>query len=159
MEEGGRGLDLHPLPERQVPHRLRDEGAEVEELDALVAGPPEVVRMDEVERAEQLVRIECRQVPLELFPVAHHHRDLAEVRGLAARWHMPEHPDLPGRWVQQPAEHLQGRRLAGAVRPEEPDNLARRDVEADPVDRMDLAVIPPDEAPNSGAEAALADGD
>ena len=37
----------------------------------------------------------------------------------------------PGRRLQQPAQHADGRRLAGAVAAEEAEDLAARDVEAD----------------------------
>ena len=43
--------------------------------------------------------------------------------------------DAPGGRLQQPRNHPQRRRLAGAVRAEEAVDLARRDVEADAVDR------------------------
>jgi hypothetical protein len=47
---------------------------------------------------------------------------------------------------QERREHEDRGRLAGAVRPEEPVDLARRHLEVDPVDRPDAALELPDEA-------------
>ena len=66
---------------------------------------------------------------------------------------MAEHPRLAGGRVEEPREHLQRRRLAGAVRAEEADDLAGRDLEGDVVDCTDLPVLPPDEALDGSARA------
>ena len=50
----------------------------------------------------------------------------------------PEHPRLPRRRDQQRDEHLDRRRLARAVRPEEAEELALLDREADPAHGLDL---------------------
>ena len=47
----------------------------------------------------------------------------------------------PGRRLQQPGDHPERRRLAGAVRAEEAVDLAGLDVEADAVDRGERAVL------------------
>ena len=109
-----------------------------------------------VDRADQLERVEGGQVPLELVPVAHHHRDPAQEVALALRRRVAEHPRLARRRVQQARQHLERGGLAGAVGTEEADDLARRDLEADPVDRLDLARVAADQAPGRGADAALA---
>ena len=48
----------------------------------------------------------------------------------------------PAVGIEEPGEHLQRGRLAGAVRSEEPDDLARRDVEGDPLDGDDILGLP-----------------
>src|SRR5262249_56378816 len=40
-------------------------------------------------------------------------------------------PHLPARRLEQPAEHLDGRRFAGAVRAEQPENLPMLNLQAD----------------------------
>ena len=111
-----------------------------------------------VDRAEQLERVERGQVPLELVPVAHHHRDPAQELALPLRRRVAEHARLARRRVQQPRQHLERRRLAGAVGPEEADDLAARDLEADAVDRGDLARLAPHQALRRGADPRLAHG-
>ena len=43
--------------------------------------------------------------------------------------------------MEQAADRLEGRRLAGAVRPDQGDDLAPADLEADPLQGVDLAVV------------------
>ena len=47
---------------------------------------------------------------------------------------------VPAGRVDQRAQDADGRRLAGAVGPEEAERLARRDLEVDSGDRLDVAV-------------------
>ncbi len=159
MQQRADHLDLHPLAEREVPHRLADEVVDVEQFDQLVAKRRELGTRDPVDRPVQLVRVERRQVPLELVAVAHHERDPAEEVALALRGDVPEHARLAGRRVEEPGEHLQRRRLAGAVRAEKADDLSLADLEDDVVDRADLTMLAADEALDGRAEARLALGD
>ena len=78
---------------------------------------------------------------------------------LALRGDVAEHARLARGRVEQPGEHLQRRRLAGAVRAEEADDLALADLEADVVDRAHLAVLAADEAPDGRAQPRLPLGD
>ena len=78
-------------------------------------------------------------------------RSKKRARGAAATW--PATRDLAGRRVEQPREHLQRRRLAGAVRPEEPDALARLDREREIGDRAHLFVRPPKDERSAAHEA------
>ena len=52
-----------------------------------------------------------------------------------------EHPDLPRGGLAQREEHVEGCRLARAVRAEEGDGLAPAELEAQPVDRLQTAVV------------------
>jgi len=65
-------------------------------------------------------RIERGEIPLQLVAVPHHERHPPQVVALTLRRHVPEDAALPGCREQQPGEHLQGRRLSGAVRPRKP---------------------------------------
>ena len=77
-----------------------------------------------IDRPDQLERVERRQVPLELVAVAHDHRDPAQERGLAPGRDVTQDDGLAAGRVEEPAQHLEAGRLAGAVRPEEADDLA-----------------------------------
>src|SRR5438876_9573331 len=102
--------------------------------------------MEAVDRAQELERVERWQVPLQLVAITHDHRDLAEVRRFAARRLVAQDAHSSGGRVQEAGEHLEGGRLAGPVRTEEADDLARRNIETDAVDGMNLAVLPAQEA-------------
>ena len=54
---------------------------------------------------------------------------------------VPGHDGAAGRRPHQGAEDADGGRLAGAVRPEEPERLPRRDLEVDAADGLDIAVL------------------
>src|SRR4029077_11375671 len=51
-----------------------------------------------------------------------------------------EHTHLAGVALAVPLEDLDGRRLAGAVRPEQPEDLSLLDREIDPADRLEVPV-------------------
>src|SRR4029079_15443498 len=124
--------------------------------DELVAHAHELRARQAVDRADQLERVERGQVPLELVPVAHHHRDPAQEVALPLRRRVAQHPRLDRRRIQQAGQHLEGGGLAGPVGPEEADDLAGRDLEADPIDRLDLARVASNQAAGRGPDAALA---
>src|SRR5207248_3642559 len=69
---------------------------------------------------------------------------------------VPEDANLAAGRVQEAGQHLQRRRLAGAVRAEEADDLARLEVERHAVDRSDFAPAAVDEAAHGRGEARLA---
>src|SRR5690606_11281980 len=53
-----------------------------------------------------------------------------------------QHPRLAIRRAQQPQQHADGRRLAGAVRPEKAEDLPAPHAEADVIDRAAAAEVP-----------------
>ena len=57
-----------------------------------------------------------------------------------------EHARLPARREEQRDQHLDRRRLAGAVRAEQAEQLALLDGERDAAHRLDLERLPPDHA-------------
>ena len=80
-------------------------------------------------------------------------RDAAgQVAGVGADGHglgddvPPEHSRRPGRRVQEPEQEPDEGALAGAVGPEEPEHLARADVERDVVERRDRRAAMPQPA-------------
>src|SRR5262249_12908082 len=138
------------------PDRLAHEIADVQQLDELVARRPELLSRNAVDRPVQLVRVERRQIPLQLVTVPHDERDPAQEGALTPRRDEAEHERLAAAWVQEAREHLQRRRLAGPVRPEEADDLARLDRERNLVDRTDLPRLAPDEALGGRYQAGFA---
>ena len=90
-----------------------------------------------VDRAIELERLGRRQVPEELLLLTEDEHDLLQERVLAPPRLVAVDADLPARRVEQAREDLERRRLSRAVRAEEADALARRDVEVDAVDRRD----------------------
>ena len=156
MEQRADDLDLHPLAERQVTHRLAHEILDVEQCDQLVSHCKEVFAPQAVDGTVQFEGVERRKIPLELVAVAHHECHLAQVVALPPPRHVAEDVRFAGGGMQQARQHLQGGRLAGAVRAEKPDHLARPDVEGNRVDRADLAPPATDDAAQRRGEAALA---
>ena len=57
--------------------------------------------------------------------------DAGEGGGAAAREVVAEQADVPGRRLREAEEHADERRLARAVRPEEPERVPARDLEVD----------------------------
>src|SRR5690606_4108716 len=86
--------------------------------------------------------------------LAHDERDPAQERRLAAERHVPLDLDVAGRRGEEPGQHLEGRRLAGAVRAGEADALTALDRERDAVDGDDGLVA----AAEDGAERRLEAG-
>ena len=94
VQQGSDDLHLHPLSQRKVADRLAHQIPHVEQLDQLVAHAPEVVLRDPVDGAIELERIDGRQVPLQLIPVAHDQGYLAEEHLLPAGGDVAEHPAI-----------------------------------------------------------------
>ena len=119
----------------------------------------ELVAGDPVDRPVQLVRVERGQVPLQLVPVPHDERDPAQEATLPLRRDEAEHVRLPSARIEQAGEHLERGRLPGAVRAEEADDLARRNVERDLVDGTHLAGLAPYQTLRGRDETGFALGD
>jgi hypothetical protein len=99
------------------------------QLDQLVPRALEIFAWQTVDRAVQLERVERGDVPLQLVTVSHDHRHPAEVVLFTARRNVPQNSGFAARGIEQACEHLQRRRFARAVRPQEADDLAGLDIE------------------------------
>src|SRR5688572_27295820 len=135
----GVALDALLLAALQADHleQLVDPGALALRLDAIeLREIPEVV-----ERREPLVEpaVAAEDVSDAL---AHPVRVLDDVAA--------EHERLPRRGDEEGDQHLDRRRLAGAVRPEEAEQLALADLEADAANGLDL-----ERPPAEGARGRL----
>ena len=115
MEQRADDLDLHPLAERQVTHRLAHEILDVEQCDQLVSHCKEVFAPQAVDGTVQFEGVERRKIPLELVAVAHHECHLAQVVALPPPRHVAEDVRLARGGMQQARQHLQGGRLAGPM--------------------------------------------
>ncbi len=133
-DHGQRDRQALPLPAREL-HRLRVRLVQEPDLgDHLRRVEP-----PRIEAREQLRHLEHGEARVE--------RDLLELdadtglerAGLPARVEA-EHADTTGVALPQADEHLHGRRLAGAVGPEQAEDLSGLDAERDPVDRPQLPV-------------------
>src|ERR1700694_3000754 len=129
VEQRAHDFHLHPFSERWVSHRLAYDVCDLEQLDQLVPHGDEVVLGQTVDRPIQLERVEGGQIPLQLAAGAHDERDPAEKIPLSSGWYVAEHARLAAGWIQKAGEHLEGRRLARAVWPQEADDFARFDLE------------------------------
>ena len=156
MEESRGELDLHPLTERQLAHRLVDERLQLEELDEPIEPRLEVRVGDPVNLLEHEERVRRWDIPHELCAIPHEQRDPPKERVLASPRREVEDPSVSAGRIEQAGEHLQGRGLARSVRPEEADDLAARDLEVDPTDRRDILELPVEEPAHGGANAGLA---
>jgi hypothetical protein len=104
---------------------------EPDRLDQLVDRAPAVLRGQPVELAEHPELLADGQDPVaRLLAARDHVHDPADLLGLVLN---VEAEDLRGplRRQQQRREDLDQRRLAGAVRPEQPEELARLDLKID----------------------------
>ena len=137
-----RQVAAHPLPEAELAHRSVEERPEVQQLGQL--GEPGPVRrtLDAVKMADQGQAVAQRQVPPQRGALAEHHADAPGQRRALPRRVQPRHPYAPGGRREDAGQHLDRGGLPGAVRAEVADELARRDGEGDPVDRVDEGTAP-----------------
>ncbi len=159
VQQGSGQLALHPLAERELPHRLVDDGGESQEIDQLRAALLEIRLGDVVDRPVQEERLFRGEIPHELLTVAEHQCDAALERRATRPGFEPRDPHLPARGVEQAGEHLQRGRLAGAVGSEKGDDLAGLDLEADLAHRLHLAVAGAEQRPHGAGQPRVADFD
>ena len=136
VEERGGDVGAHPLSERERADRRLDEGVDLEDVveerhPLLEVGVGDVV--DLLQDREAFVE---REVPPELGALT---EDDADVEGVPDPFLVGDDAvddDRPGGRREDPGEHLDGRRLAGAVRADVADDLAFPDREGDAVDGL-----------------------
>ena len=101
VEERSRHLALHPFPQRQVAHGLVQERRQIEQLDQLVERLAKDRRLEPIDRAVSLERVDHRNVPEQLVALAHHQRDLAQEVAIAPGRDVREDVDLTAGGMQQ----------------------------------------------------------
>ena len=131
VEEAAGEVHLLALAGRERADALLALLHHADRLDQLVDAPPAVLRRESVELAEHPELLADREDPVaRLLAARDHVHDPADLLGLV---HDVEAED-PGRALrgeQQRRQDLDQRRLAGAVRPEQPEELAGLDLEVD----------------------------
>ena len=133
---GDRDPPLHPARQRlDLARGPLGELHEVEQLGgaALALGPREV----EVAAVDDQV-LGDRELVVELVGLRHDAEAGAD-RPAVRRRVEAEHPQRAGGRRRRAADHPHRRRLAGAVRSEEPERLAAVDLDVDPVDGREVA--------------------
>ena len=136
-------LAAHPLPERELPDRGVQERAPCPAARRTAPAGAGPLGRQPVDRGQQPERLGQRQVPPQLAALAEHDPDPpGQLPPLPNRL-QPAHPDPARGRHEDPGEHLDRRRLAGAVRADVADALAGPDGERDPVHRPHDPLLPP----------------
>ncbi len=133
MDQRGRDIGPHALPERQPAHGGIQELAQAEQFGELIHETSAVGRRHIVHRGQYLEGIDGRKVPPQLRALAKHHTDLLRHLSARPRRRQPIHLHLPARRMQDPSEHLHGGGLPSPIRPYVAHELTLGDIEADPV--------------------------
>ena len=138
-------IAAHALTERQLAHGRTQKRVEIEQL----AHTANVVRValgrHTINVAQQLERIDQRQIPPQLCPLAEHDADaLSQLLASAVRHHT-QHLHLSAARDQNARQHLDGGRLARPVRAQTADHLAAVDRERHVAHGADLAILAHDE--------------
>jgi hypothetical protein len=156
VQQRGDQLALHPLAEAQLAHRATHDLAHREQAHELIEATAVVADVDVEHHAVELEGVHRRQIPAQLALLPHDEADRPQELRTPLRRHLPRHPQLTRARIQQPGQHLQGRRLAGPVGPEEADALPRTQREAQVLHRVDLAVLPAHQRAQRRPQAGLA---
>ena len=140
VQQRGDQFALHPLAQAQLAHRHVELLTEIEQLDELAEVVSMPIVVGAVDVVEQIEALDQRQVPPQLAPLPEHDPDAPSERDASAHRHKPGDLDVAGRRRQDAGEHLDRRRLPGAVRSEVADHLPRLDRDADTGDGVDDAL-------------------
>ena len=87
MQQRRREIAAHALAEAELAHRHVEQRFELEQRDQLVARACEARRRDAIDVAQQIERLDHRQVPPQLRALTEHHADARDVRDAIAPRH------------------------------------------------------------------------
>ncbi len=155
VQQGGDQLHLHPLAQRQLADRLRQQFPHVQQFHQLVPRPFELIRIDAIDVLVQAKRFGGRQVPPELILLPHDQGKTAAVGIFPQPGDMPHHPRRSAGRVDHAAQQLQRRRLAGAIGTQKRHEFAFFHLQVDAADRLDLPVATSEQATRRGQQAFL----
>ena len=141
MQQRGSQIATHALAKRKLPHRRVQIIADPENFVEVLHPRVEIALRHIVNPPKQLERLDYRDVPPELRPLAEHHADRFHILPSLAEGNVTVDPDLSARRHQNAGEHLDGGRFAGAVRADVADHFAALDRKPDAVHRRHRAVI------------------
>ena len=114
-----------------------------------------VGRLDAVDLLVQPERLLRGQVPPELVLLPHHQGEPAAVGVLALPGHVAHHAGRAAGGRDDAREQLERRRLAGAVGPEEGDELALLDRQIDAAHRLHVAILAVEQPAQRGQQPLL----
>jgi hypothetical protein len=162
MQQAGGDLAAHPLTQRHPLHRLVYQRAKLEPLDQRLQPRLERRAALVVDVAKQGEGVARRQLAPQLRALAEHHPDPIGQRLALGPGRQAKHAGVARRGFENARQHLQGGRLAGAVRADDRHALAGGDLERDAVDRLDQGVVgrkgAADRAKDAAAPASVAVG-
>ncbi len=156
VQQGCRQIATHALAERELPHRCIQELVQPEQLAKEPEIGPVASLRNAVDVAEQIERIPQRQVPPQLGALAEHDADPLRYSRATAMRGEAEYLRPTGARDQDAGQHLDGRRLAGAIRSKTGDHLAGLNGERHAGDGVDLAQVRPDQRPDRPQHAGRA---
>ena len=158
VQQPGGQLAFHALAQREVAHRFAHDRCQLEQLVQLFQGALVLGVGEAVDRLVEQEGIGRGDIPREAVALAHHQGHRPQVVRLALPGGKAQHVGLPAGGVKQAGEHLQGGRFAGAVRPEEADDLPLLDREAHLLDSLHIFIFALEKTAHGRAKAALALG-
>ena len=132
-----RQLAADALSERELAYRRLQERVEIEYLAKALETRAIAPGRHAVDMAQELERVDQRQVPPQLHALSEHRADAFRELDPPARRLEPCHRDSTGRGHEDAGQHLDRGRLAGAIRAEVAEQLAALDAERDVLDRID----------------------
>ncbi len=134
VQQRGRDLGAHALPQGQLPHRRGQELPHLQHLDEL-GGPDALVGGGQgVDRGQDRERLPHRQVPPQLRALPEHHTDPAGEHAALLQRVQPHGRDPAARGHEDADQHLDGGRLPGPVGADVAHGLARPDGQVEVVD-------------------------
>jgi len=146
-------LAPHPLAERELAHRRREQALEIEQRDQFVEIAPVILRRHAIYVAQQHEAVGDREVPPKLRALSEHGADTRHVSNtLLPR---DDSADLAAatRRLENAAEDLDCRGLPCSVRPDKTEEFSLTQREAHALERVHESRPPPQES--RGTLAAL----
>ena len=156
VQHRGREIAPHPFAQRQLADRRAHEPFEIEEPGELGQVFPVAVPRNVVDRAQQLERLAQRQIPVQLAALSEHDADVLGVGLTLLVRNEAGDADSPGCGHENTGQHLDRRRLAGAVGADIADDFARLKTKADALDGRLLLVFAREERAKRPAQPGLA---
>ena len=144
VQEAARDVQPLPHPAAVALDPLLLAALQADEVEQLVDAGPLAAGLDGVELGEVAQVVETREPLVEAALAPEHVADPLADPARVLDDVPAEHARAARRRDQQRDQHLDRRRLAGAVRAEQAEELALADREADPSDRLDVVRPAPD---------------
>ena len=120
-----RQITAHPLPQRELPHRCAEQGADVHRLSEPCAGLLVIHPFQVIQIAQQIEAVLHRQIPPELRALAEHHADIPRVGDSLFPRHEAQTARLSRCRRQNAGQALDGGGFTCAVRPDVPHKFPR----------------------------------